>query len=236
MPKPVSPIRTGNRLLDRLPEEEYERLLPSFENISLPHGHEVCRQNGPMSHVYFPTGGMCSIVGVTDEGKVVETATVGNEGMVGIPVLLGLDFSPSTAISQVSGTGLRMAAPAFLRTMTPGGSLDRVLRRFIAFSLRYAYQTVVCNAQHSVEERMCRWLLMTLDRVGKDEFVLTQEFLAEMLAVRRQTVTVFAGTLQTAGFINYRRGTMRVISRQGLEAASCECYQITKSFYDRIMK
>src|SRR5436190_8368035 len=236
MPQPATINRTGNRLLDRLPEEEYQRLLPSWETISLPHGHEICRQNGPMSHVYFPTSGMCSVVGVTDEGKVVETATVGNEGMIGIPVVLGLDFSPSTAISQVSGAGLRMLAPSFLRAMVPGGPLDRLLRRFIAFSLRYAYQTVVCNAQHSIEERMCHWLLMTHDRVMQDEFVLTQEFLAEMLGVRRQTVTVFAGTLQTAGFISYRRGTMRIVNREGLEAASCECYEITRAYYDRIMK
>src|SRR5580658_6976086 len=114
MLKPGVPNRTGNRLLDRLPEKEFQQLLPFWEKISLPHGQEVCRQNGPMSHVYFPTGGMCSVVGTTEEGKVVETATVGNEGMIGIPVLLGLDFSPSTAISQVSGTGLRMPAPAFL--------------------------------------------------------------------------------------------------------------------------
>jgi CRP-like cAMP-binding protein len=236
MPQPVSPERTGNRLLDRLPAEEYQRLLPFWEKVNLPHGQEICRQNGPMSHVYFPTSGMCSLVGATDEGKVVETATVGNEGMIGIPVLLDLDFSPSTAVSQVSGKGLRMPAPVFLGAMKRAGALDRLLRRFIAFSLRYAYQTVVCNAQHSVEERMCRWLLMTRDRVEKNEFVLTHEFLAEMLAVRRQTVTVFAGTLQTAGFITYRRGLMRIINREGLEAASCECYEITKSYYDRIMK
>jgi CRP-like cAMP-binding protein len=236
MPKPAAPNQTGNRLLDRLPEAEFKRLLPSWEPISLPHGHEVCRQNGPMSHVYFPTSGMCSVVGATEEGKVVETATVGNEGMIGLPVVLGLDFSPSTAIAQVSGKGLRMAVPSFVRALEPGGPLDRLLRRFIAFSLRYAYQTVVCNSQHSVEERMCRWLLMTQDRVGLDEFVLTQEFLAEMLGVRRQTVTVFAGTLQRAGFINYRRGTMRIVNREGLEEASCECYEITKAFYDRIMK
>src|SRR6266850_2785155 len=230
MSKPAPPNQTGNRLLDRLPEGEYNRLARSLEPITLPHGHEVCRQNGPMSYVYFPTSGMCSVVGVTDEGKVVETATVGNEGMIGIPVVLGLDFTPSTAISQVSGKALRMAAPAFLRALEPGGPMDRVLRRFIAFSLRYAYQTVVCNVQHSVEERMCRWLLLTQDRVGKEEFVLTQEFLAEMLGVRRQTVTVFAGMLQSAGFITYRRGTMRIIHREGLEEASCECYEVTKSF------
>jgi CRP-like cAMP-binding protein len=236
MPKTATPSQTGNRLLDRLPEAEFKRLLPSWEPISLPHGHELCRQNGPMSHVYFPTSGMCSVVGATDEGKVVETATVGNEGMIGIPVVLGLDFSPSTAISQVSGEGLRMSVPPFLRALEPGGPLDRLLRRFIAFSLRYAYQTAVCNSQHAVEERMCRWLLMTQDRVGQAEFLLTQEFLAEMLGVRRQTVTVFAGALQTAGFISYRRGTMRIINREGLEDASCECYEITKSYYDRIMR
>jgi CRP-like cAMP-binding protein len=167
---------------------------------------------------------------------VVETAAIGNEGMIGIPVLLGLDFSPSTVISQVSGQALRIPVPSFLRAMERGGSLDRLLRRFIAFSLRYAYQTVVCNTQHSVEERLCRWLLMTEDRVGKPEFMLTQEFLAEMLAVRRQTVTVIAGTLQTAGFISYRRGIMRIINREGLEVASCECYETTKAYYDRIVK
>jgi CRP-like cAMP-binding protein len=236
MPQPATPNRSGNFLLDRLPNNEYRRLLPSWETISLPHGHEVCKQNEPVPHVYFPTSGMCSVVAVTDEGKVVETATIGNEGMIGIPVLLGLDFSPSTVISQVSGQALRIPAPSFLRAMEPRGSLDRLLHRFIAFSLRYAYQTVVCNTQHSVEERLCRWLLMTEDRVGKQEFMLTQEFLAEMLAVRRQTVTVIAGTLQTAGFISYRRGIMRIINREGLEAASCECYETTKAYYDRIVK
>jgi len=156
--------------------------------------------------------------------------------MIGLSVVLGLDFNPVTAISQVSGKGLRMAASAFLRALEPGGAMDRLLRRFVAFSLRYAHQTIICNAQHSVEERMCRWLLMTQDRVGQEKFVLTQEFLAEMLAVRRQTVTVYAGTLQTAGFITYRRGTMRILNRKALEEASCECYEITKSFYDRIMR
>lgn len=236
MAKSATPSPTGNRLLDRLPEAEYSRLRPSLEPISLPHGHEICKQDGPMSHAYFPTSGMCSVVGATDEGKVIEMATVGNEGMVGIPIILGLDFSPIRAISQVAGAGLRIPASAFTRAMEPGAPFDRLLRRYIAFALRCAYQMAACNAQHSVEERMCRWLLMTQDRVGQAEFVLTQEFLAEMLAVRRQTVTVFAGTLQTAGFISYRRGIMRIINREALEAASCECYEITRSYYDRIMK
>jgi CRP-like cAMP-binding protein len=228
--------RTGNQLLDRLPEEEYSRLLSSLERVALPHGKEICKQNGPLSHVYFPKKGVCSVVSVTDEGRVVEAATIGNEGMIGISIMLGLDFNPSMAISQVSGEALRMPADAFLRALKPDGPLDRLLRRYIAFSLRYSYQTVACNALHPVEERMCRWLLMTLDRVGQEEFVLTQEFLAEMLGVRRQSVTVVAGTLQTAGFITYRRGHMRIINREGLESASCECYEASRAFYDRIMK
>lgn len=236
MAQPLLPNRTGNRLLDRLPKTEYNRLLPSWERISLSQGYELCRQDGAMTHVYFPTSGVCSVVSVTDDAKLVEAATVGNEGMVGIPVLLGLDFSPIKAISQVSGEALRMPAQSFLEGMKPGGPLDRLLRRYIAFALRYAHQTVACNAIHSVEERMCRWLLMTHDRVGHEEFMLKQEFLAEMLAVRRQTITVIAGTLQTAGFLRYRRGTMRIINREGLEAASCECYKITNSYYDRIVK
>ena len=227
--------RTGNHLLDRLPKAVYDQL-PLWETISLPRGHELCRQNGPMSHVYFPTSGMCSIVCNTEEGQLVETATVGNEGMIGIPLLLGLDFTPSTAISQVSGTALRMPAQSFLRSIEAVRPLEQLLSRFIAFSLRYAYQMVVCVARHTVEQRLCRWLLTTQDRVGLEEFALTQEVLSELLAVRRQTVTVFARTLQAAGFISYRRGTMRIINRAALEAASCECYGITRKFYDRIVK
>jgi CRP-like cAMP-binding protein len=228
--------RTGNRLLDRLPEKEYRRMLSSWETISLPHGYELSRQDGAISHVYFPTSGVCSVVSVTDDGKVVEAATIGNEGMIGLPVILGLDFSPTRTVSQVSGTALRMAAADFLKAMDPDGPLDKLLRRYIAFPLRYAYQTVACNALHSVEERMCRWLLMTHDRVGKEEFGLTQEFLAEMLGVRRQSVTVVAGVLQAAGLISYRRGIMKIENREGLEAGSCECYASSNWYYERIMK
>ncbi|TMQ33061.1 MAG: Crp/Fnr family transcriptional regulator [Planctomycetota bacterium] len=234
MAKSTPPNQTENRLLDRLPDES-KRLLPSWETIPLPQGYVLSKQDGPMSHVYFPTGGVCSVVSISERGKIIETATVGNEGMIGLPVLLGLDFSPITAISQVAGEALRMPAASFLEAMRPGGALDRLLRRYIAFVLRYLQQTIACNALHSVEERMCRWLLMTHDRVGQEEFILTQEFLAEMLGVRRQSVTVVAGTLQRAGLIAYRRGAMRIIDREGLEAASCECYEIAKTYYERIM-
>jgi CRP-like cAMP-binding protein len=232
----ASPLRTGNRLLDRLPEDEFKRLQPSWEPISLPQGHELCKQDGPISHVYFPTGGVCSVVSVSEDAKVVEAGTVGNEGMIGIPIFLGLDFSPIQAVSQVSGKALRIPAPFFQEAIRPQGPLDRLLRRYVAFSLRSAYQNIACNALHSLQERMCRWLLMTHDRVGQEEFILTQEFLAEMLGVRRQSVTVIAGTLQTAGFITYRRGMMRIVNRAGLEEGSCECYETTRLYYDRIVR
>jgi CRP-like cAMP-binding protein len=189
-----------------------------------------------LPHVYFPKSGVLSSVIALGEGRVVEAATIGNEGMVGIPALLGLDFTSATATSQVPGDSLRIPTPSFLQAIKPSGPLDRILRRYIAFSLRSAYQAVACNALHAAEERMSRWLLTTQDRVGKREFSLTQEFLAEMLGVRRQTVQVVAGTLQTAGLITYRRGLVRVLDREGLEAASCECYGITKALYDRIVQ
>jgi CRP-like cAMP-binding protein len=156
--------------------------------------------------------------------------------MIGIPVVLGLEFNPSKAISQVSGKALRVRVAAFLQALEPDGALDRLLRRYIAYSLRYSYQCVACNALHSVEERMCKWLLMTHDRAGQAEFVLTQEFLAEMLGVRRQSVSIVAGTLQAAGLLSYRRGHMKIINREGLEDASCECYETLRLYYERIMK
>jgi CRP-like cAMP-binding protein len=226
----------GNRLLDRLPDDIFKRLQSSIEPISLPQGKEICGQDGRMSHVYFPTNGVCSVVSITDDGRIVEGATVGNEGMIGIPVVLGLDFSPIKAISQVSGDALRIPSQLFSEALERRGPLDRLMRRYIAFSLRHAYQTGACNALHSLEERMCRWLLMTQDRVGKSEFGLTQEFLAEMLGVRRQSVTVVAGTLQTAGLIRYQRGIMRIVDRDRIEEASCECYETMEAYYDRIMK
>jgi CRP-like cAMP-binding protein len=237
MSVPVTPNRMGNRLLNRLPKGEYQSLIRSVKAVSLAHGEEIYRQDGPGSlpYVFFPTSGMISLTVLMEDGKEVEAATIGNEGMIGLPVALGLDFSPIRAISQISGEGLCLPVPAFLKAMKPGGTLDRLVRRYTAFSLRYASQTVACNLLHSVEQRMCRWLLMSHDRVEKDEFVLTHEFLAEMLGVRRQTVTVIAGTLQTAGILTYRRGVLRVLNREKLEAASCECYEVTATFYDRIM-
>jgi CRP-like cAMP-binding protein len=226
---------TGNRVLDLLPADESSCLLSSSQAVSLPHGQEVYRPDGPMPHVYFPTTGVFGVVILLEEGKLLEGTTVGNEGMVGLPVFLGGDVHPFTVVAQVPGEALQVPAGTFLQAARPGGTLDRLLRRYTLYRLRCANQTGACNTLHSVEERMSRWLLMAHDRAGKDEFLLTHEFLAELLGVRRQTVSIIAGTLQRAGLITYRRGILRVLDREGLEAASCECYQVLKQLYDRIM-
>jgi CRP-like cAMP-binding protein len=228
--------RTGNRLIDRLPPDESNGLVSLAETVSLRQLEQLHQQDAPLPYVYFPKSGVLSSVIALAEGRVVEAATIGNEGMVGIPALLGLDFTAAMATSQVPGDSLRIPTSSFVQAIHRSGPLDLILRRYIAFSLRSAYQAVACNALHSAEERMSRWLLTTQDRVGKEEFLLTQEFLAEMLGVRRQTVQVVAGTLQTAGLISYRRGLIRVLDREGLEAASCECYGTTKAIYDRIVQ
>lgn len=236
MSSPTTPNGTGNRLLDRLPRKEYKGLLPQLETISFTQEEEVDRQNSPLSHVYFPKNGVFSTLILMEDGERIEAAPIGKEGMVGVPAVLGLDFSPVTTTLLVPGDCLRLPAPSLLQAVKPGMELGRLLHRYAAYSLRHATQSVACNALHSVEERMCRWLLMTQDRAGKDEFWLTHELLAAMLGVRRQSVSVVAAMLQKAGFIAYRHGVMRVLDRGGLEAASCECYAVTETLYDRIMK
>jgi CRP-like cAMP-binding protein len=227
--------RSGNRLLDLLPGDELRSLLASSRVVSLPHGQVVYRRNGPIPHVLFPTTGVFGVVVLMKGGEQVEGATVGREGMVGLPAFLGLDFHPLSVAVQVPGEAVRVSAAALLKVAGLGGALDRLLRRYTLFRLRCANQTGACNALHAVEERTARWLLMAHDRVGRDEFTITHEFLAELLGVRRQTVSVIAGALQRAGFIIYRRGVLRVLDREGLEDASCECYEVLKRLYDRIM-
>ena len=228
--------RSANLLLDRLPREERAQLLRSAETVSLPHGYEVYRQGGPISHVYFPKSGAICLMVLMEDGRAIDAASVGNEGMVGIPVFLGLDFSPMTTIVQLPGQSLRIATLAFLQAIKTGATLNMLLRRYVTYSLGAANQTVACHLLHSVQERMSRWLLTAQDRAGQDEDLLfTHEFLADMLGVRRQTVSFVARILQAAGLIAYRRGRLRIINREGLATASCECYGMTKSLYGRIL-
>lgn len=228
-------IAHGNRILDRLPQEEYQRLMTPAEVLTLPPGREIFRQDGPLEYVYFPLQSVFSVVVLMEEGKALEAASVGNEGLVGLPVFLGLEVSPFLSVSQIAGEAIRIPADEFMKCVKPDGLLDRLVRRYTAYALRQATQNAGCNALHSVEERMCRWLLTLHDRAGKDLFPMTHEQLAEMLGVRRQTVTSAAGALQRSGILSYRRGMLQVHDRHELEQCTCECYRATKTLYDRIM-
>jgi CRP-like cAMP-binding protein len=226
---------SGNAILDRLPAMEREPLLAAAEELFIYSGREIYEHGGAMPYVYFPLRGIVSLVVQMAEGKLVEAATVGSEGLVGVPAFLGLDFSPFSAIGQVPGEALRVPTPLCMRLAASGTVFDDMIRRYSAYLLRQQAQGTACNALHCVEERLCRWLLIAHDCAQRPEFQLTHEFLAEMLAVRRQSVTVSAGVLQQAGLIAYRRGVVRILDRPRLEKASCECYSTNRALYGRIM-
>ncbi len=225
----------ANRLLARLPTRELDAVLGASELSSVSRGDWVHRQDSALSHVWFPLGAIFSLVLAMADGRLVETATVGNEGMVGLPVYLGLALSSVSAMAQVAGAALRVSTAAFLKLIRDCPTLDQLMRRYVAYSLRFGNQTIACNTLHSVEERACRWLLMTFDRVASHTLQLTHERLAERLGVHRQTVTVTAGTLQRAGYITDRRGRIQIRDRAGLEHAACECYRATVGLYERML-
>ncbi len=224
-----------NQLLAALPTEEYKRLLPNLELVSLNFKQIIYAPDEPIEYVYFPNSGVISLVNVTEDGKTVEAGMVGNEGMAGIPVLLGADKMPGLAISQVVGDAVRMKADVFKREVTPGTSLYKLLLRYTQALLNQISQSVACNSLHPVERRCCRWLLMCHDRVRSDQFMLTQELLSQMLGVRRASVSVVAATVQKAGLIRYNRGRITIVDREGLEAGSCECYRVVKEEFDRLL-
>jgi CRP-like cAMP-binding protein len=229
------PGRTGNRLLDRLAEEDYARLAPSLVSASLELKQILIQGDDPIREVYFPTTALISTLVVMEDGTEVETTLTGVEGMVGLPVALGVDIGLSKAICQVPGETWSLPARAFREALERSRPLDALVRRYAAVLLRQTAQVVACNALHPVPERLCRWLLMSHDRVGRDEFPMTHEFMGEMLGVRRQTVTVVVGTLQGAGLITIGRGIIRVVDRRRLEDAACECYGFIRALYDRIL-
>ncbi|WP_339380975.1 Crp/Fnr family transcriptional regulator [Brasilonema sp. UFV-L1] len=222
-----------NRLLATLPTEEYERLLPHLESIFLPAKQILYNINEPIEYVYFPKNGIISLVIIMENGATVEVTTVGNEGMIGLPVFLGANRLPNQqAISQVPGESMRMKAEVFKACVTPSTTLYRLLQYYTQTLFNQIAQSVACNSLHSIEKRFCRWLLMSHDRAESDEFPLTQEFLAQMLGVRRAGVSVVASTFQKDGIISYRRGQMKILNRGGLEAASCECYAKLKQEFE----
>jgi CRP-like cAMP-binding protein len=231
----ISRTRIGNRLLDCVPAEEVEYLRRAGEVVSLRQAQEVCREDGPLSHVYFPISGIYATVVALEDGRLIEACTVGNEGIIGISAVLGLTVSPKTAMTPVPGDCLRVSVATLRSALKPGSALDRILRRYAVFALRNAYQTIACNTAHSANQRICRWLLASQDRVGQQQFCMTHECLAQLLGVRRQTVTVLIGALQAAGSIVSRRGVVRIVDRRALETTCCECYRVARSLYDQIV-
>jgi CRP-like cAMP-binding protein len=232
---PRKPGPTGNQLLAMLPRGEYARLAPSLEPTSLELKQPLTEVGRPISHVVFPTTAVASILIVMADGAEVECGMIGPEGMVGLSVAFGLDFALYRTICQVPGEAWRMPARAFREARQRGRPLDALIQRYAMLHLRRTAQMVACNALHPAAERLCRWLLMSHDRVGRDEFPMTQEFMSELLGVHRPSVTLIAGTLQEAGLISYRRGLIRIRDRRRLEEASCECYAVLKGISGRIL-
>src|SRR5215203_1328176 len=233
---PHAPQRPHNKLLAVLPTADYERLTPSLTLIPMRFKETLHKQGERIEQVLFPCGGALSLVKNMNDGQVAEITTIGNEGIVGAHVFLGEAESIGDTIVQVPDGGMfTIPVDAFNAEMHRRGAFYNVIMRYQAALTNQIMQTSVCNSLHSAEERACRWLLMTHDRVGRDEFQLTHEFMAGMLGVRRPTVTLIAGSLQRAGLIAYRRGHITIVSREGLESASCECYEASKASYRRLM-
>lgn len=225
----------SNRLLSSLAPEYRERLLAHLRPVDLPLKRVLYEANVPISAVYFPLSGVVSLVSSMQQGAIVEIATVGNEGLIGVPVLLGATSAPISAFVQVPGEGLCMDADAFRAMLQQDGRLRDLLGRYTQGLFTQIAQSAACNRLHPVEERCARWLLMTHDRVAGDQFLLTQEFLGQMLGARRQAVSAVASILQRADYIRYVRGVITVVDRAGLEAAACECYRIIRDEYDRLL-
>jgi CRP-like cAMP-binding protein len=224
----------GNRFLAALPGEVYEGLRPHLEVVSLGPKDVIYEPYGPISHVYFPTGCIVSLVAIMGDRSMYELATVGKEGMIGLPIFLETETAPYQTFTQVPGEALRLDAAVFRDEIGRGGLLIHLLHRYAQVLFNQVAWSAACNRAHSLEQRCARWLLMTHDRVGSDRFLLTQDFLAQMLGVHRPRVNKVARALQNAGLIRYVRGRITVLDRQGLEAASCECYRVVRSEYDRL--
>lgn len=227
--------RDANRLLAALPDESYERLFPSLESVELAHGQVVWKPGEPIMSVYFPRTCVLSALVVLDDDAPVEAATIGREGMLGVPVVLGAPTSHLKVPAQVPGEAARIDARRLAEALEEENGMRALFLRYAQALQEQTAQSVACNRRHSLEERCARWLLMTLDRVASDHFQLTHDYLAQMLGVRRSGVTVAAGMLQQAGLIRYARGVVHVLDRERLEEASCECFAIVRARYDALM-
>ena len=225
----------NNRLLAALPAADYERLLPNLEHVSLELGKVIYESGCQQNYVYFPTSGIVSLLFVMENGSSAEIAVVGNEGLVGISLFMGGESTPSRAIVQSAGQGYGLKAVALKTEFVRGGEMQHLLLRYTQALITQMTQTAACNRHHSVEQQLCRWLLLSLDRLPSNELIMTQDLIANMLGVRREGVTEAARHLQAAGMIDYSRGKITVLDRQQLEARVCECYAVVKREYGRLL-
>ncbi len=225
----------GNRLLALLPREEYERLLPHLEPVSFALGEVIYESGGRQSYIYFPTTAIISLLYMMENGSSAEMGVAGNDGLVGVALFMGGDTVPNRAVVQSAGDVLMMRAKILREEFAQGGTFQRLLLRYTQALMTQMSQTAVCNRLHTIEQQLCRWLLLSHDRLDSDELVMTQELIANMLGVRRGGVTNAAGRLQEHGLISYVRGRIKILDRRGLEASVCECYKVVKDEYDRLL-
>ena len=224
-----------NRLLAALPVAELERWLPALEPVDLPLGKILYESGSTMTHVYFPTTAIVSLLYLMEDGASAEIAVVGHEGLIGISLFMGGQSTTSRAVVQSAGHGFRLQASLLMQEFNRAGPVLHLLLRYTQALISQMTQTAVCNRHHSLDQQLCRWLLLSLDRLASNELVMTQELIANMLGVRREGVTEAAGNLDRAGLIRYQRGRITVLDRPGLERRTCECYAVVKKEYDRLL-
>lgn len=224
-----------NHLLAVLPKAERERIFPNLELVEMPLGKVLYESGGELSHVYFPVTAIISLLSVMENGSSAEIAIIGYEGIVGIALFLGGETMPNRAVVQSAGYALRLPGKIIKDEFYRAGPLQHLLLRYTMAFMSQMAQTAVCNRHHTIDQQLCRWLLLSLDRLPSNELSMTQELIANMLGVRREGVTEAAGKLQTAGLIDYSRGRITVLDRPGLEARVCECYEVVATEYERLL-
>jgi CRP-like cAMP-binding protein len=231
----VSGETRTNALLAALPDTEWQRWRPHVEQVEMPLGHVLYESGATLTHVYFPTTAIVSLLYVLESGASAEIAVVGSEGIVGISLFMGGESTPSRAVVQSAGHGFRLKAQLMKDEFNRSGPVLHLLLRYTQALITQMAQTAVCNRHHSLDQQLCRWLLLSLDRLRGVELVMTQELIANMLGVRREGVTEAAVKLQAAGLISYSRGHITVLDRPGLEKRTCECYAVVKHEYERLL-
>jgi CRP-like cAMP-binding protein len=231
----ASALPSQNHLLAALPPAEAQRWTPLLESVDLPLGHVLYESGAALAHVYFPTTAIISLLYVMENGASAEIAVVGNEGIVGVSLFMGGESTPSRAVVQSAGQGFRLRENIMKEEFNRAGPVLHLLLRYTQALITQMAQTAVCNRHHTLDQQLCRWLLLSLDRLQGNQLVMTQELIANMLGVRREGVTEGALKLQRAGLIDYARGHITILDRAGLEKRSCECYSVVKKEYDRLL-